>query len=311
MPTTVLYCSDPLNERRVDAHFATEARQLRADGAAVHLVDHDALVAGDAERAVARVPAGAGPLWYRGWMLPADRYAELDAALRLRGARLRTDPSRYRRAHELPGWYATFADLTPASRWVPAAPGRAPDPERLAALAAGLPAGAAVVKDYVKSRKHEWDEACHVPDTADRAALHRVVSRFVELQGEFLAGGVVLRAFEPFGPPGPGPDAAPGEIRVWWRDGAPQLVTPHPDSPAGAGAVPGGVGGGAQPGPPALEPVRAAVEALDCPFVTTDLALRADGVWRVVEVGDAQVSDVHRAVDPAAFARLLTAARRS
>ncbi|MFK0253970.1 ATP-grasp domain-containing protein [Streptomyces sp. NPDC090445] len=308
MPTTVLYCSDPLNERRVDAHFATEARQLRTDGAAVHLVDHDALAAGDAERAVARVPAGAGPLWYRGWMLPADRYAEFDAALRPRGARLLTDPSRYRRAHELPGWYATFDGLTPASRWLPAAPGRAPGPERLAALAAGLPAGAAVVKDYVKSRKHEWDEACHIPDLADRAALHRVVSRFVELQGEFLAGGVVLRAFEPFGAPGPGPAEAPGEIRVWWRDGVPRLVTPHPDSPAGACAGPGGAGGGAQPGPQELEPVRAAVEALDCPFVTTDLALRADGVWRVVEVGDAQVSDVHRAVDLAAFARLLTAA---
>ncbi|MEU2391210.1 ATP-grasp domain-containing protein [Streptomyces sp. NPDC007369] len=303
MPTSVLYCSDPLHERRVDGHFAAEARQLRADGAAVHLLDHDALTAGDAERAVARVPAGAGPLRYRGWMLPADRYAELDAALRLRGARLLTDPSRYRRAHELPGWYEAFADLTPASRWLPADPGRAPDPERLAALAAGLPSGAAVVKDYVKSRKHEWDEACHIPDLADVAALHRVVSRFVELQGEFLAGGVVLRAFEAFG--------ESGELRVWWRDGAPRLVTPHPDSPAVALGVPGGAGGGAQPGLPDLEPVRAAVEALDCPFVTTDLALRADGVWRVVEVGDAQVSDVHRAVDPAAFVRLLTAAGRS
>ncbi|WP_446220731.1 ATP-grasp domain-containing protein [Micromonospora sp. IBHARD004] len=31
--------------------------------------------------------------------------------------------------------------------------------------------------------------------------------------------------------------------------------------------------------------------ALDLPLVTADLALRADGVWRVVEVGDGQVSD--------------------
>ncbi|MFJ9641961.1 ATP-grasp domain-containing protein [Streptomyces sp. NPDC101206] len=310
MPTAVLYCSDPLNERRVDAHFATEARQLRADGAAVHLVDHDALSAGDAERATARVPVGAGPLRYRGWMLPADRYAELDAALRRRGAQLLTDPDRYRRAHELPGWYTTFAGLTPVSRWLPTGPGQAPDPERLAALAAGLPPGAAVVKDYVKSRKHEWDAACHIPDLADRTALHRVVSRFVELQGEFLAGGVVLRAFEPFGAPGPAPDRAPGEVRVWWRDGVPRLVTAHPDSPADDFGPPGAAGAGTRPGLPDLDPVRAAVEALDCPFVTTDLALRADGVWRVVEVGDAQVSDVHRDVDPAALTRLLTAGRR-
>lgn len=178
------------------------------------------------------------------------------------------------------------AGLTPVSGWLPAAPGEVPDPQRLAALAAGLPPGSAVVKDYVKSRKHEWAEACYVPDLADPAALHRVAARFVELQDEFLAGGVVLRAFETF----VAPQGAAAEVRVWWRDGVPGLVTAHPDS--AVAEVP--------------EPVRAAVEALGCPFVTTDLALRADGVWRVVEVGDGQVSDLHREVDLTAFVQLLT-----
>ncbi|MCX4960978.1 ATP-grasp domain-containing protein [Streptomyces virginiae] len=300
--TTVLYCRDPLNERRADAHFAAEARQLRAAGGTVGLIDHDALLAGDAERAVARVPEGTGALWYRGWMIPAGRYAALDAALRRRGGELVVTPEAYRRAHELPGWYETFAGLTPVSGWLPAGPGAVPDPEGLGALAAGLPPGAAVVKDYVKSRKHEWDEACYVPDLADPAALHRVVARFVELQGEFLTGGVVLRAFEHFVTP----EGAAAEVRVWWRDGVPRLVTAHPDSPVAEVPHP------FEPAPepaldPALEPVRAAVEALGCPFVTTDLALRADGVWRVVEVGDGQVSDLHREADHAAFSSLLTA----
>ncbi|MFF4420722.1 ATP-grasp domain-containing protein [Streptomyces sp. NPDC001549] len=293
--TTVLYCRDPLNERRADAHFAAEARQLRAAGGTALLIDHDALLAGDAERAVARVPDGTGAVWYRGWMIPADRYAALDAALRRRGGELVVTPEAYRRAHELPGWYETFAGLTPVSGWLPAGPGAVPDREGLAALAAGLPPGAAVVKDYVKSRKHEWDEACYVPDLADPAALQRVVARFVELQGEFLAGGVVVRAFEHFVTP----EAAAAEIRVWWRDGVPRLVTAHPDSPVAE--VPEAAL------EPALERVRAAVEALGCPFVTTDLALRADGVWRVVEVGDGQVSDLHREADQAAVAGLLTA----
>ncbi|MEV7560061.1 ATP-grasp domain-containing protein [Streptomyces sp. NPDC089795] len=291
---TVLHCRDPLNERRADAHFAAEARQLRAAGGTVLLIDHDALLVGDAERAVARVPEGAGAVWYRGWMIPASRYAALDAALRRRGGELVVTPEAYRRAHELPGWYETFAGLTPVSGWLPAGPGAVPDPEGLEALAAGLPPGAAVVKDYVKSRKHEWDEACYVPDLADPAALHRVVARFVELQGEFLTGGVVLRAFEQFVTP----EGAAAEVRVWWRDGVPRLVTAHPDSPVAE--VPQGIEA-------ALEPVRAAVEALGCPLVTTDLALRADGVWRVVEVGDGQVSDLHKEADQAAFCRLLTA----
>ncbi|QES53160.1 hypothetical protein DEJ51_01910 [Streptomyces venezuelae] len=293
--TTVLYCRDPLNERRADAHFAAEARQLRAAGGTALLVDHDALLAGDAERAVTRVPDGAGALWYRGWMIPAGRYAALDAALRRRGGALVVTPEAYRRAHELPGWYETFGGLTPVSGWLPAEPGVVPDPEGLAALAAGLPPGAGIVKDYVKSRKHEWDEACYVPDLADPAALHRVVARFVELQGEFLAGGVVVRAFEHFVTP----EAAAAEVRVWWRDGAPRLLTTHPDSPVAV--VPEAAVEAA------LAPVRAAVQALGCPFVTTDLALRADGVWRVVEVGDGQVSDLHREVDRAALVGVLTA----
>ncbi|MFF5703046.1 ATP-grasp domain-containing protein [Streptomyces sp. NPDC012794] len=289
--TTVLYCHDPLHERRADTHFAAEARQLRTAGGTVALVDHDALLAGDAERAVARVPAGAGAVWYRGWMVPAERYADLDAALRGRGALLAVSPAAYRRAHELPGWYETFAALTPVSRWLPAAPGETLDGDRLAALSASLPAGAGIVKDYVKSRKHEWHEACHLPDLADRPAVHRVVSRFVQFQGEFLAGGIVLRAFERFTGP---------EVRVWWRDGEPRLVTPHPDHPdhpEHAAALPG----------TALAPVRQAVRALGCRFVTTDLALREDGVWRVVEVGDGQVSDLHPVVGPQALAELLTA----
>ncbi|HLM58458.1 MAG TPA: ATP-grasp domain-containing protein [Pyrinomonadaceae bacterium] len=41
-----------------------------------------------------------------------------------------------------------------------------------------------VVKDYVKSRKHEWLEACYIPSAAERGSVERVVKRFLELQGE-------------------------------------------------------------------------------------------------------------------------------
>ncbi|WP_051806680.1 ATP-grasp domain-containing protein [Streptomyces sp. NRRL F-2664] len=296
-PITVLYCCDPLDQRRADAHFAAEARQVRAAGGRVLLLDHDALLAGDAERALAQVPEGAGALWYRGWMVPADRYDALDAALRRRGGRLAVTGQEYRRAHELPGWYETFAGLTPASVWLPTDPGRMPDARRLATLAAALPPGAAVVKDYVKSRKHEWDEACYLPDLGDTEALQRVVGRFVALQEKFLTGGVVLRAFEEFvAPLTPAGTPGAGEVRVWWRDAMPRLITAHPDSPVAEVVT-----------PPALGAVRAAVAALGCPFVTTDLALREDGVWRVVEVGDGQVSDLGAGADPDALVRMLTA----
>ncbi|MBL1100636.1 ATP-grasp domain-containing protein [Streptomyces coffeae] len=291
MGPVFLFSRDPLTPRRVDPEFADEARAVRAAGATVTLIDHEALVSGDATGAVARVPRETGPAWYRGWMLPGDRYAELATALAERGRTLLTSPERYRTAHELPGWYAVFAPLTPPSAWLPTAPGHTPAESELARMAARLGgAGPVVVKDWVKSRKHEWDEACYVPETADTGRLAAVVARFVELQGDFLTGGVVLRRFEHYQPV--------GEARVWWLDGEPVHIGPHPDSPALRPA-------------PDLTDVGPAVRELGCRFITTDLALREDGRWRVVEVGDGQVSGLPRDTDPQPlFTALATAAAR-
>lgn len=268
MTLTVLFCADPIDPRRVDPHFAREADTVLATGGALALLDHDLLRRGEAAEAIRRVPRGTGGLWYRGWMVSAAEYHAMSKALADRGGFLMTPPDGYQRAHELPGWYDTFAGLTPPSVWLPLVPREVPSPERLAEAVRALPRGPGMVKDYVKSRKHEWDEACYVPDLHDVKSLHRTVRRMVELQDDFLSGGVVVRRFEEY-------DTA--EARVWWIDGDPVLVGAHPDTPDAECA-------------PALDRIRPPVRALGCRFVTTDLARRRDGEWRVVEVGDGQVS---------------------
>ncbi|MGW1990035.1 ATP-grasp domain-containing protein [Embleya sp. NPDC001921] len=272
-PEVLLVPTDPLNPRRTDPHFAPEAEAALALGIPVARVDHEALVRGDAHEAVRRVPHDRGPLRYRGWMIPGPHYAALDAALRSRGAGLATSPEHYRAAHELPGWYPRFRDLTPRTVEDPAL----------------LGAGPAIVKDWVKSRKHEWHEACFVPDVADVAHTRSVVRTFLERQGAELQGGVLYRAFEEF---------TGAETRVWWVDGVPVLSTAHPDTPGG------------HTDPPDLAAVRTAVEELGSPFCTTDLARRRDGAWRVIEVGDGQVSDLPAGVPPRALLEPLFAARR-
>jgi ATP-grasp domain, R2K clade family 3 len=100
----------------------------------------------------------------------------------------------------------------------------------------------------------------------------------------------VLRRFEDF---------ASAEVRSWWIDGQCKLVTAHPDTPA---ELP----------PPDLDlaGLSPLVGSLGLPFITVDLVRRADGVWRVVEVGDGQVSDRPVTTGPDAFiAAILTAAR--
>jgi hypothetical protein len=129
-----------------------------------------------------------------------------------------------------------------------------------------------VIRDYVKSMKHYWDTAMYVPDLADSNAAWRVASRFRALREDEFTGGFVLRRFEPL---------TSSEARTWWIGGECALVTPHPDTPQSPPPGPGSL---------PLAQIAQPVMATGLTFATADLALRADGTWRVVEVGDGQVS---------------------
>lgn len=272
----LLVPGDPLRPTRPDEHFAAEARAAQEAGYAVAVVDHDKLARGDdAIRAVASVPRD-GTAIYRGWMLEAHRYAQFVDALAARGVTLRTTAEQYRRAHEFPGWYPTLATVTPRSAWTVGASRAGFDQARLA-----VGEGPAVIRDYVKSMKHYWREAAFIASAEDGDAAWRVASRFRQLRDDDFVGGFVLREFEQF---------TAAEVRTWWRYGRCVLIGPHPDTPYEQ-----------PPDDIDLGWLAALIEALGLPFVTADLALRADGVWRVVEVGDGQVSDRPASIDPAAL----------
>lgn len=241
----LLFPSDPLRPRRPDEHFAPEADAAHGLDVPVALVDHDALTrSGCADEAVIRVPAGEDAV-YRGWMLRSEQY---------------------RRAHELPGWYDYLVSMTPTSAWTTLRVR-----EEFDACRATLSSGPIVLRDYTKSLKHHWDEACFIPDVANAEAAWRVVERFLELRGEDLVGGLVLRRFETF---------IGAEVRTWWVNGACALVTAHPDTSKDM-----------PPSDVEIAPLTPLVASLGLPFVTVDLARRENGVWRVVELGDGQVSD--------------------
>ncbi|WP_281877066.1 ATP-grasp domain-containing protein [Nocardia sputorum] len=281
----LLVPADVLRPQRVDEHFAAEADAARDAGLEVAVVDHDALTrTGGADGAVRRVRAG-GVAVYRGWMLRSDQYAAFDRSLRQRGVTLRTDAEQYRRAHELPGWYPALAEMTPRSVWTTGKDRAAFDHARRE-----LGTGAAVLRDYTKSMKHYWHEAAFIPDVADADAAWRVASRFHELRGDDLTGGFVLRRFERFRSP---------EVRTWWVEGKCRLVGPHPDTPDEL---------------PDCEfdpaPVEHAIAALGLPFVTADFVLREDRVWRLVELGDGQVSDRPRTIPAEELITALRAGRR-
>ncbi|MGI5521837.1 ATP-grasp domain-containing protein [Micromonospora sp. CA-259024] len=277
----LLVPANPLWPCRPDDHFAAEAQAARAAGFDVAVVDHDALTQGDPLRAVAAVPAG-GVAVYRGWMLRSEQYRAFAEALAVRGVTLRTGSDQYRCAHELPGWYHALAAVTPTSTWTTSA-----DRTAFGRARAQLGDGPAVLRDYTKSMKHHWHEAVFVPDLTDATAAWQIAARFLDLRADDFTGGFVLRSFEHF---------TTAEVRTWWTHGTCALVGAHPDTPNDL--PPAEVG---------LATITPLVAALDLPFVTVDLARRDDGIWRVIELGDGQVSDRPTTINPHDFvAALLT-----
>jgi hypothetical protein len=286
----VLLPSDPLRPDAPDPAFAREATAAEAAGLRWTLVDHDAAARGDVDAATAPVRAR-GPVVYRGWMLRAERWAALHEALVARGCAPLTTPEAYRAAHHLPGWYATLEGLTPRSVWLPAS-------GDVVAAARAFGDAALVVKDFVKSEKHLWREACFVPRASDEGALLRVVRRFLAERGPDLEGGLVLREHVALDLLGTHPRSGMPlavETRAFILDGSPAYVLPYWE------------GTGDRVPPPPLERFLPALRRVPARFITADLARRADGEWLILEVGDGQVSGVPEDQDALPLFRALAA----
>ncbi len=273
----LLFPSHPLYPRRPDPHFETAFATANSLGLTVGLADHDLVEKGRSAEVV-KASWADREIVYRGWMIDPFRYDELERALCGVGASLLTSADHYRRAHELPNWYSLFEELTPVSRWTVTA-----DLDELNRVAEGMK-GPVILKDYVKSAKHDWDRACFVPEVSDAAALQRVARAFLEHRGEFFSGGFVVRSFEKF---------VGSEARIWWLDGEVIATTPHPDEPSAT--IPKIDFSG----------LSERIMSLRCPFVSCDVVLDADGRTRVVEVGDGQVSDWPEGIDDAELLKAL------
>ena len=288
----ILFCADPLTPRRPDSAFETEVAAGRELGIQRSVVDFEALLAGgDPCRAVPMQEPGTLGI-YRGWMLRPEQYTRLYEGLQERGITLVNDPTAYRHCHHLPESYSVIEGLTPRSIWL------AGDLSLNRIMEALRPFGDApvIVKDYVKSQKHYWTEACFIPSVADRDAVERVVVRFLQLQGSDLNEGLVFREFIEFAPLATHSRSGmplTQEFRLFWLDGEPLLLAEYWEE-------------GEYPDvEPPLNRFRPVAQAVRSRFFTMDVARRADGEWLIVELGDAQVAGLPERAAPTEFYQAL------
>lgn len=291
----LLLYADPLTPREPDSAFESENEAIKTLELDYDLLDFESLIAGDTDRALRRVvDADLALLVYRGWMLPVGAYSSLEKAIADRGGHLINDAAAYERSHHLPGSYAVLAGHTPKTVWLEGAA-----PFEMAQVHDALSAfdgGPVIVKDFVKSRKHEWEEACYIPSTGDPSAVERVVRTFVDRQGEDLAGGLVFREFVELDKVGFHPRSGLGlgrEYRLFFLDGELLASGRYWKETEYDDEIP-------------AEPFSSIATSIESRFFSIDIARTAAGEWIVIEIGDGQVTGLPDTIDATDFYRTLS-----
>lgn len=198
----VLYPAEPFAGRTIDGVYVSEQTEAERCGFQTALLDVEALLKGELKRTLRFLPAAGGQLLYRGWMLRSEIYGQLYAALQERGWTPLHSPQGYRELHHLPPQFSRLEAVSPRTAWLAGEPAETLSRAEIKAALAHFGSNPLIVKDYVKSRKHEWESACFIPDAANTAQALQVIETFLGRQGSELQGGLVLRAFETFRPLG-------------------------------------------------------------------------------------------------------------
>ncbi|MHB9108508.1 MAG: ATP-grasp domain-containing protein [Armatimonadota bacterium] len=293
----ILFCCDPLNCRRVDSDYQAEYDAACDTGLLQGLINYEELIAGNVARSVAQVPEGSADALYRGWMLTPEQYGAMYVALRGREVRLITSPEAYRHCHYLPESYPLIREMTADTVWVPAtSPDLVGEAVKLLGHFGDRPV---IIKDYVKSQKHAWEEACYIPCASDIAQAEQVIRRFLELQDEDLQGGLVIREYVPLemltthsrsGMP------LAMEYRIFFYRREPLQVYCYWEEGEYGEELPD------------ITPFLPVARRVESPFFTMDVAKRADGGWMIVELGDGQVAGLPELADVRTFYRKIAEA---
>ena len=277
----ILFC-DNLIDRKVDPDFEQEYNAAIAQGFQVGLISFEDLDNAHITKLISRIREQdvLELAIYRGWMIQPDKYELLYNALLSKNVKLINTPLEYKTCHYLPLSYEFIKDSTPATNWTGLIQGDI-DFEKIVDLTNYFKDDPIIVKDYVKSQKHNWAEACFIPRASDKDAVRKIVSRFIELQGSALNVGLVFREFvtlEFLTNHSKSKMPLTKEFRLFFLYGQVIQIFNYWDE---------GDYGDTKPVLTGFEEIGKKVKSN---FFTMDIAKKENGDWIIMELGDGQVS---------------------
>ncbi|MDG1332253.1 MAG: ATP-grasp domain-containing protein [Crocinitomicaceae bacterium] len=277
----VIFCDSVIDNKVVEPDYLDELNAAKRVGFHTSLISFEELTDGNIKRALRLInPSEIKEKGiYRGWMLTPEHYQSLYDGLIKKNIELINTPTEYKHCHYLPESYELIKDNTPKSNW-----SRANDPineQVVIELTEAFANSPIIVKDYVKSEKHYWKEACYIPDASDTHNILAITEKFIELRGSSLNEGLVFRQFEELeflidhsksGMP------LTKEFRVFFANKKIVSVFDYWDE---------GEYGETKP---ELDHFIQIAQTIDSNFFTMDIAQKKNGEWIIMELGDGQVA---------------------
>jgi len=272
-----LFPANPIDNKLADYDYEEEYNNAKIHGILTMLLDLDKLENSEKVQQYHKRDI-IMHLIYRGWMISPKCYRKLYEELSKQSYFLINSPEQYEYCHLLPRWYNDFEDITPKSVW-----SEDITYENIQLMLKKFGDKPVMIKDYVKSRKHEWFEACYIPKASETQRAINVVRTFLERQGENLIGGLVIREFVELAFTGYHPKSGmklSAEYRAffinwqiiyiidYWGNNVPQYELNADE----------------------YLWVQELGKRVKSNFFTIDIARKADGSLIVMELGDGQVS---------------------
>tara|TARA_R110002072_G_scaffold288014_2_gene454018 strand:+ start:1405 stop:2307 length:903 start_codon:yes stop_codon:yes gene_type:complete len=274
----IIYCDCVFDNKIIEPDYEDEKKSAINAGFTFSLISFEELTDGNIARALKYVKGqGKKELGiYRGWMLTPNQYRNLYDGLLKKNIELINSPSEYKHCHYLPESYEKIESKTPKSNWTTEL-----NMDSILKLTKEFGDSPIIIKDFVKSEKHNWEEACFIPNATDSNKVKSTVEKFIELRGNSLNEGLVFRQFEELefltehsksGMP------LTKEFRIFFANKKIVKVFDYWDE---------GEYGETKP---ELQDFNKIAQNINSKFFTMDVAKKKGGDWIIMELGDGQVA---------------------
>ena len=277
----IIFCDSGFSPKEIDYMYAEEYETATQNSIPTSLISFEELKRGNVDSSTKRVRANENQELgiYRGWMLKPNQYEMLYKSLLGKNIKLINNPTEYQYCHYLPDSYATIKDYTPKSTFKELnSEFNINDFEKELEVFKDKPI---VIKDYVKSQKHYWKEACFIPNASDKEMVNSIVSKFIELQDSDFNKGLVFREFvelEKLTNHSKSGMPLTKEFRIFVKNNEIINVFKYWDE------------GDYEEVEPVLDEFNELLPNIKSNFFTMDIAKKIDGNWIIIELGDGQVA---------------------